>query len=47
MKKESVAITDAPILLFSYAVVNYMSAIETLICDKEMSLIRYTSFGFA
>ena len=33
--------------LFSYAVVNYLSAIETLICRKEMSLLGSTSFGFA
>ena len=25
----------------------YLSAIETLICRREMSLIRSTSFGFA
>ena len=48
MKKESVAIIGALILLFyTLELIIYLSAIETLICHREMSLIGSTSFGFA
>ena len=49
MKKESVAITDAPMLLYFYTLllIIYLRAIETLICRRKLSLIGCTSFGFA
>ena len=48
MKKESVTITYVLILfLFIRCFISYLSAIETLICLREMSLIGSTSFGFA
>ena len=48
MKKESVAITYVLILfLFIRCFISYLSAIETLTCLREMSLIGSTSFGFA
>ena len=43
MKKERVAIIDALIWLL----IIYLSAMERLICRREMSLIGSTSFGFA
>ena len=42
MKKERVEIIDALVLF-----IVYLSAIERLICRREMSLIASTSFGFA
>ena len=49
MKKESVAIIDALILFFfnTLLLIIYLSAIETLVCRREMSLIGSTTFGFA
>ena len=49
MKKESVAITHAPILFFFHTLllIIYLSAVKTLICHRKMSLIGSTSFGFA
>ena len=55
--KKKVLQSSMPLFcLFQYAIVNYiferyqiiyLSAIETLICRREKSLIRSTSFGFA
>ena len=47
MKKESVAIIDTLILFNTLLLIIYLSAIETLTCRSEMSLIGSTSFGFA
>ena len=49
IKKESVAIINAMILFIFYTLllIVHLSAIETLICRREMSLIGSTSFGFA
>ena len=50
MKKESVAIIDA-LILFSLIrcckLYIYLSAIETRVCRREVSLIGSTSAGFA
>ena len=45
MKKERVAIID--VYFHTLLLVIYLSAIERLICRREMSLIGSTSFGFA
>ena len=45
MKKESVAIINA-LILFNTLLIIYLSAIETLVCPREMSLIGSTSFSF-
>ena len=49
MKTERVAIIDALILFYFHTLllIIYLSAIEKLICCREMSLIGSTSFGFA
>ena len=47
MKEESVAIIDVLILFNTLLLIIYLSAIETLICRREMRLIGSTSFGFA
>ena len=49
MKKERVATIDALILFYfdTLLLIIYLSAIERLICRREMSLIGSTSFGFA
>ena len=48
MKKERVEIIDALIVYFhTLLLFIYLSAIERLICRREMSLIGSTSFGFA
>ena len=48
-EKESVTIIDALVLFYfnTLLFIIYLSAIETLICRREMSLIGSTSFGFA
>ena len=51
MKKERVAIIDA-LILFIFTrwynmLIVYLSAIERLICRREISLIGSTSFVFA
>ena len=47
MKKESVAIISALILFNTLLFILYLSAIKTLVCRREMSLIGSTFFGFA
>ena len=47
MKKESVAIIDVLTVYFTLLLILYLSAIETLVSRREMSLIGSTSFGFA
>ena len=47
-KIESVAIIDALILSFyTQLLIIHLSVLEILICRRELSLIRSTSFGFA
>ena len=49
MKKESFVIIDSPVSVYFYTLllIIYLSAIETLLCRREMSLIGSTCFGFA
>ena len=46
-KKKYCFIIAVLILFNMLLLIIYLSAIETLICRREMSLIRSTSFGFA
>ena len=45
--KKSVALIDSLILFSTLLLIIYLSAIETLICRREMSSMGSTFFGFA
>ena len=49
-KKESVACNHPcpdSVNFYTLLLILYLSAIETIVCRKEMSLMGSTSFGFA